>query len=57
MNGQRAKRLRARAQAESIGLPERRYTGGNRAGDRTIRLVPGCTRRIYQRLKRTRKEV
>lgn len=51
MRGKKSKRLRRLAETLTPGRPARAYEA---KGD-TIRLVPGCTRRVYRRLKSPRK--
>lgn len=48
MNGKRAKILHREARARTVGRQERNYTD-NRG---RLELTEGCTRKVYQRLKR-----
>lgn len=53
MNGKKAKELRGFARMQTQGLAETRYA--KREYKRPIRLLPDCTRYVYQQLKRAYK--
>ena len=49
MRGTVAKRLRKQAEAQSVGLPEIKYTG---VKGKTRVLHPACERAVYKALKK-----
>ena len=48
MRAKKAKQARAFAREITAGLPERRY---QRTAHGEVKLIPACTRRVYQMIK------